>query len=133
MIENRGSSPLLDVSISSDPDYIGWCALGPQHPGQPTSTYFRMNLPRLEPGEHHQLMWCEATANKAVIDTPFAITLEFDNPLFRWPRRLRRTFNLDLRPWTGIFHGMNTRFDIHNVAQELARIREVLAKKKPDE
>ena len=53
-------------------------------------------------------------------------SVEFDNPVFLLPRRLKREFKFNLSSLFGTMPGLNTRFDIHNVAKENARMREEL-------
>jgi hypothetical protein len=129
VLENRGID-LKNVQIKSEPDNLGWRNLGDgnlQFPPKPTSEYFSKPFPYLYENEKKVFFWCDAEANKEVLEKPFKIIIEFDNPIFFYPKRRKREFIFDFSP-KGIFQGVNTKYDIHNVAQEAARIRENLEK-----
>jgi hypothetical protein len=61
--------------------------------------------------------------NIEVLKKPFKIIVEFDNPIFPLPRRSRKKFRFDFSALDGTVFGVTTRYDIHNVAKEMARIR----------
>lgn len=130
VLENRGVE-LRNVSLSSTPDYLGWATIGGKEESQikpkPTSEYFKRPFPYLYPNQRKAFFWCDAAANKDVVEKPFSIVVEFDNPVFFFPKRLKRKFEFDLSP-RGIFDPVNTKFDVHNVALEMARIRDELDK-----
>jgi hypothetical protein len=65
-------------------------------------------------------------ANIEVLRKPFEITVEFDNPVFPLPRRVKKKFKFDFSALDGSVFGLTERYDIHNVAREAARIREQL-------
>ncbi len=129
VLENRGIE-LRNVRIKSEPDNLGWRNLGDgdsQFPPKPTSEYFNTAFPYLYENEKKVFFWCDAEANKEVLEKPFKIIIEFDNPIFFFPKRRKREFIFDFSS-KGIFRGVNTKYDIHNVAEEAARIRENLEK-----
>jgi hypothetical protein len=122
VLENRGID-LKNVQIKSEPDYLGWgLLLGSKlHDRQETSDYFSDPFPYLYEHERKSLFWCDTDKNKEVFSKPFKITVEFDNPMFFFPKRLVREFNFT--PPKGIVFGVNNNYDIHNVALETARIK----------
>ena len=129
VLENRGIE-LKNVQIKSEPDNLDWRNLGDgdlQFPPKSTSEYFSKPFPYLYENEKKVFFWCDLEVNKEVLKKPFKITIEFDNPIFFFPKRRKREFIFDFSP-KGIFRGVNTKYDIHNVAQEAARIRENLEK-----
>jgi len=69
--------------------------------------------------------------NREVLNKPFKIILEYDNPtpIFRWLKnRAKKVFPFDFSAFDGVYWGVTSKYDIHNVAQDLARIREILGK-----
>lgn len=116
------------MQIKSEPDNLGWRNLGDgnlQFPSKPTSEYFSKPFPYLYENEKKVFFWCDAEANKEILEKPFKIIIEFDNPMFFFPKRRKREFIFNFSP-KGIFRGVNTKYDIHNVAEEATRIRESL-------
>lgn len=129
VLENRGVE-LRNVSLKSDPDFLGWANIGEaigEITPKATSEYFKEPFPYLHQNYKRSFFWCDAAANKDVLTEPFKIVVEFDNPMFFFPKRLRRKFDFDLSP-KGILDGVNSKFDEHNIAQEMARARESLEK-----
>jgi hypothetical protein len=129
VLENRGIE-IRNVQIKSEPDYLGWTNLGDgdlQFKPRATSEYFSKSFPFLYKNEKKFFFWCDAAANKDVLEKPFKIIIEFDSPVFFLPKRCKREFTFDFSP-KGIIQGVNTKYDIHNVAQETARNRENLEK-----
>jgi hypothetical protein len=126
VLENRGPE-LKNIKIKSEPDFIGWDNWGDEgEKPKSTSEYFKQIIPYLGENERHQFFWCDIDANREVLDTPFKVIIEYDNPVFPIPRRLKKKFKFNFSALYGVIHGMNVRYDIHNVAQEAARIREEL-------
>jgi hypothetical protein len=125
VFENRGPE-LKNIKITSDPNYIGWDNLGPNKGIKPRSTgdYFRKTIPFLARNEKHLFFWCDLEQNLEVLKKPFKIIIEFDNPAFPIPRRVKRIFQFDFSVFNGIVWGVTGKYDIHNLAQESARIRE---------
>jgi hypothetical protein len=125
ILENRGHE-IKSVLIKSDPDFIGWDNFGEENKNaaKSTSEYFKNLLPYLGQNERLQFFWCDMQANIDVLKKPFQVILEFDNPVFPLPRRLKKTFKFNFTAFDGIVFGMTGRYDIHNVAREAARIRE---------
>lgn len=127
VMENRGIE-LRNVTIKSEPDFLGWANIGVESDKiQPkaTSEYFKAPFPYLPQNYKRSFFWCDADANKSVLDAPFRIDVEFDNPIFFFPKRLKRSFEFDLSP-KGILDGVNSKLDEHNIAQEMARVRKSL-------
>jgi len=125
VFENRGPE-LKNLKISSNPDFLGWGQLG-KNSGKsprPTSEYFRNEIPFLASGERHQFFWCDMEANIEILKKPFEIEIEFDNPVFILPKRLKKTVKVDFSTFDGVYFGLTEKYDIHNVAQEFARVRE---------
>jgi hypothetical protein len=126
VLENRGRE-LSNLKVTSEPDYIGWGRFGREHEGKPTSEWFAEVIPYVGEGERRQFGWCELESNDEVAAKPFDITIEFDNPVLPWPRRVHKTFHFNPAAlFKGTAWGVTGRYDVHNVAQEAARIREVL-------
>lgn len=131
ILENRGIE-LKNIMIKSEPDNIGWANLGgnvKQEGVEPrkTSEYFRQAIPFLSTNEKLQFLWCDLEANVNVVKNPFKIIIEYDNtiPLVRlFKKRDRRTFPFNFSVFDDIAWGMTNKYEIHNVAEELARIRE---------
>jgi hypothetical protein len=125
ILENRGHE-IKNVLIKSEPDFVGWDNLGKENKntGKSTSEYFKNPLPYLGQNERLQFFWCDIQANIDVLKKPFQVILEFDNPVFPFPRRLKKTFKFNFTAFDGIVFGMTGRYDIHNVAREASRIRE---------
>ena len=124
VLENRGGE-VKNVQIKSEPDFIGWDNLGNNSEVKPRSTleFFRQQIPFLPENERHQFFWCDMEANIEVLKKPFKIIVEFDNPIFPLLKRPRKEFRFDFSALDGTVFGMTTRYDIHNVAKEMARIR----------
>ena len=131
VLENRGIE-LKNLRIISDPDNLGWGKLGPdsEYDIQPKSTseYFKKIIPFLAKNEKHQFFWCDIDANSEFTKQPFKIIIEFDNPVFPWPKRIKRFFYFNLSVFEGVLFNANVRYDTHNIAQENCRIREELEK-----
>lgn len=127
VLENRAKE-IKNVRITSEPDFIGWDNLGKDGNGPPRSTseYFKLPMPYLGQNDRLQFFWCDMEANIEVLRKPFEITVEFDNPVFPLPRRVKKKFKFDFSALDGTVLGMTERYDIHNVAREAARIREQL-------
>lgn len=129
IVENRGVE-LKNIKVLSDPDDLKWGRLedNKKYPGKPTTEHFHSIIPYLSTNEKKQYLWCSAKANTEVLNKPFKIIIEFDNPVFFFPKRLKRIYPFDFSALKGIYLGLNQKFDIHNVAQETARIREQMSK-----
>jgi len=133
IFENRGVE-LKNVSIRSNPDYIGWDNLGPLAAkagvvAKRTSEYFKKSFPYLGTNEKTQFFWCDMVANRDVLAKPFTVIVEYDNlvPIYRDFQSRRKTeFPFDLSAFDGAAWGATSKSDIHNVATELARVREQL-------
>lgn len=131
VLENRGVE-LRTLIIRSDPDYIGWSNLGNERRGsdimaKKTSEYFKKSIPYLGRNEKIQFFWCDMEENIEVLKKPFSITLEYDNtiPIYRiFIKRHKSVFPFDFSVFEDIIWGMTNKYDIHNVAREVARIRE---------
>lgn len=130
VIDNRGAE-LKNIKISSQPDFIGWGNLGKDAKIEPksTSNYFRSPIPYLASGERYTFFWCDMEANKDILKKPFEIIVEYDNPAFFFLKRKNKVVKFNFSAFDGTYWGFNDKYDIHNVAQELARIRERLEKK----
>jgi hypothetical protein len=129
VLENRGIE-LRNVTLRSEPDFLGWANIGEESDHftpKATSEYFKVPFPYLHQNYKRNFFWCDAAANKEVLEKSFRIDVEFDNPMFFFPKRLKRSFDFDLSP-KGILDGVNNKFDGHNIAQEMARARESLEK-----
>lgn len=129
VIENRGPE-LRNIRVHSKPDSIGWANLGNDVAiaPKPTSEYFKSPIPYLASGEKYTFLWCDLEANTDILKKPFEITVEYDNPAFFFPRRKSKTIKLNFSAFDGTIFGVNDKYDVHNVAQELTRIREILEK-----
>ena len=130
VLENRGIE-LKNISIGSEPDYLGWKSLtGSQYDEEmnpmKTSEYFKDRLPFLGEKEKKSFFWCDAQSNTDVLEKPFTIIIEFDNPFFSRLPRIQRVYKFDFSSTKGVISGFNTKYDMHNVATEAARIREVM-------
>jgi hypothetical protein len=93
-----------------------------------TSEYFAQTIPLLAQNERLVFFWCDLDENADVATKPFTITLEFDNPAPHLPwqsKRVQRSFDFDFSVFENVAWGLTRPFDIHNVAVELARIREL--------
>lgn len=132
-IDNRGSE-LKNITISSNPDFLGWGNLGQSSKVTPKSTseLFQTPIPYLSSGERYAFFWCDMEANIAVLKKPFEIIVEYDNPAFPFPRRQQKIVKVDFSAFEGTYWGLNEKYDIHNVAQELARLREAVEKHSKD-
>jgi hypothetical protein len=132
VLENRGPE-LKNVRITSEPDNIGWGNLGPRaDPKQnikprSTSEYFKKTIPYLGRNERHQFFWCDAAHND-VLQKPFKIIIEYDNPAFPLPKRCKKIFEFDFSTFDDTILGVIIKYDMHNIAQEHVRIREELEK-----
>ncbi|WP_157492331.1 hypothetical protein [Geothrix fermentans] len=124
VLENKGGT-LKNVVIKSEPDFIGWDNLGKDNhrPPRSTSDYFKQPIPFFSENERHQFFWCDMEANSEVCKMPFTIIIEFDNPILPYPRTRKLEFYFDLSTFDGTIFGLNTKYDIHNVALETSRIR----------
>ncbi len=129
VIDNRGAE-IKNITISSNPDFLGWGKLGKDGNVEPksTSSIFRSPIPYLASGERYAFFWCNMEANVEVLERPFEIIVEYDNPAFPFPRRQKKIIKVDFSAFSGTYWGLNEKYDIHNVAQELARIRVTLEK-----
>ena len=122
VLENRGIE-LRNVKLTSEPDYLGWANIGEKNEQitpKATSDYFKVPIPYMPQNYKRSFFWCDAEANKDVLAKPVQIVVEFENPMFPFPRRLRRKFDFDFTP-KGILDGVNTKLDAHNIAQEMTR------------
>jgi hypothetical protein len=66
--------------------------------------------------------------NLDVLKNPFEIIIEYDNPILPYPKRCKKIFKFDFSVFDGIIFGVIRKYDIHNVALEIKRIREKLDK-----
>jgi hypothetical protein len=126
VLENRGPE-LKNIKISSHPDDLGWGNLGPESAeGYPrrTSEIFRNVIPFLAKNERHQFFWCDVEKNSDIVETPIEIIIEYDNPIFFYPKRCKKVFKFDFAVFDGVIWGVIKKYDIHNVAIEIKRIRE---------
>lgn len=127
IIENRGQE-LKNIRISSNPDFLGWGKLkDKQITPKATSEYFS-KIPYLAQGERYSFFWCDLHANSEILEKPFEIIVEHDNPIFPFLKRQSKTIKYDFSVFDNIIWGINEKYDIHNVTQELMRIREYLEK-----
>ena len=132
VLENRGVA-VKNVRITSEPDDLRWGMLREltsdgEWPMN-TSRYFAKAIPSLARNERLVFFWCDLDENAAVATTPFTITLAFDNPAPHLPwchKRVQRSFAFNLSVFENVAWGLTRPFDIHNVAEELARIRDSL-------
>ncbi|HEY2846788.1 MAG TPA: hypothetical protein VGI80_03160 [Pyrinomonadaceae bacterium] len=127
VLENRG--PVLrNITITSKLDFLGWNNFGDSDQSDPdvrpkaTSEYFGMAIPFLNGDEKKAYFWCDMIENKEVVQKPLEIIVEFDNPVFFLPKRLKRSFNFEFSGLEGPILGHATPYNIHNVAEETARI-----------
>ena len=129
VIDNRGSE-IKNITISSNPDFLGWGKLSKDGNVDPksTSSFFRSPIPYLASGERYAFFWCDMGSNVEILKRPFEIIAEYDNPAFPFPRRRKKIIKVDFSAFNGTYWGLNEKYDIHNVAQELARIRVRLEK-----
>ncbi len=135
ILENRGIE-LTNITIKSEPDDIGWNNLGDnaQESGaqsKKTSEYFRQAIPYLSTNEKLQFLWCDLEANIEIVRKPFKIIIEYDNTISIirfFKKRDRKSFPFNFSVFDGITWGVTNKYDIHNVAKELSRIRERLEK-----
>ncbi|MDD5203854.1 MAG: hypothetical protein PHS17_00455 [Desulfobacterales bacterium] len=133
IFENRGVE-LKNVVITSNPDYIGWDNLGASAEkaglvAKRTSEYFKKSFPYLGTNEKIQFFWCDMVANRDVLAKPFTLIVEYDNPVPMckyFKGRSKTEFPFDFSAFDGVAWGATSKFDIHNVATELARVREHL-------
>lgn len=129
ILENRGPE-LRNIRIKSEPDFLGWDNFGDADQSDPnlkpkaTSEYFKTVIPFLGENEKRSYFWCDMQENQEVVRKPFKITVEFDNPMFFFPKRRKREFPFHFTGPGGPWLGHTTPYDVHNVAEESARIRE---------
>lgn len=121
VIDKRGKE-LKNLIIKSTPDDLNWGKHHNNIEGKKTSEHFHSVIPFIGEGEKITFFWCEGEANKGVIETPTTILVEFDNP-FLFPKRKTVSLKLDFSAYKGIYWGVNNKYDIHNVAEELTRLR----------
>ena len=131
VIDNRGSE-IKNIKISSIPDNVGFRRIG-REVGQATSEYFAKPIPYLASGERRAFLWCDVKANMEVLKKPFEIIVEYENisvpfpfSLFEKRKKRRKSIKIDSSAFHEIIWGVNEKYDIHNVAEELARIRKDL-------
>lgn len=131
ILENRGIE-LKNIKIKSEPDDIKWDNIGGTHLGFKTSEYFIKNIPYLRQNAKEAFLWCDLEQNREIIKKTFKIIIEYDNPLviMGFKKRSKQEFPFDFSFYDKIAWGMTNRYDIHNVAQELTRVREQLEKMK---
>lgn len=135
ILENRGIE-LKNVSIKSNPDDIGWDNLGNRGKeagivAKRTSEYFKKKLPYLGMNEKIQFFWCDAVANQEVLAKPFRVIIEYDNPIPIYKyfnKRYKTIFPFDFSAFDGIAWGATRKFDIHDIANELSKVRKLLEK-----
>lgn len=106
--------------------------------GELTANNFPFPI-NLNSGERRAFFWCDMTCNEDVIKAPFEIILEYDNPNFKCryipfikflnKKRLTKATKYNFSAYRAAW-GVNGKYDIHNVAKELSRIREQLEKSK---
>jgi len=130
VLENKGVE-IRNIKITSEPDDLRWGALRElkEEKDWPkrTSEYFNQIIPSLGHNEKLQFFWCDRAENTEVVRHPFTIIIEFDHPLWNfW--RCKKRFKFNFSAFENVAWGLATRFDIHNVAQELTRVREELEK-----
>lgn len=131
IFENRGIE-LKNISIKSDPDYLGWGNIGKDKNIKPkkTSEIFSEPIPFFGKNEKIQFFWCELKENIDVVSKPFKIIIEFDRPIFPFfCHKQKREFKFNFSVYKEVLWGLNQKYDIHNVAEELLRIREIFEKK----
>jgi len=130
VLENKGVE-LKNIQITSDPDDLKWGMLRELTEDgdfpKPTSEYFNQIIPSLGRNEKLAFFWCDMNENADVVLKPFTIMVEFDDPVWGF-RRCSERFNFDFSVFQNVAWGVNTRYDLHNVGQELARIREATVK-----
>lgn len=132
VLENRGVE-IKNVRIKSMPDELGWDRITKDAPLKKTSDYFKKAIPYIEKGQKMKFLWCEMKANIEIVKKPFEILIEYDNPVPIYnlvKKRRQERIPFDFSFFDGILHGVTERYDIHNVAKELFRIREILEKMK---
>lgn len=129
VIDNRGAE-LRNVTISSHPDFLGWDQLGDAVPTnvRATSEYFKKTVPIISKGAGYRFFWCDAKENTEVLRKPFTIIIEYDDTMWFFTRRKTKQVHFDFSVFDGTIFPLTEKFDIHNVAQELSRIRESLEK-----
>lgn len=127
VIENNGNE-IKNVKILSEPDFLGWDNLGKGGRREPRSTsqYFQSIIPCLRSGERRAFFWCDMEQSTEILKKPFEISVEYDNPVLPFPRRCIRSLKFDFTAFDGTMFPLNSKYDVHNVAQELTRIRELL-------
>ena len=129
VIDNRGPE-IKNIKISSDPDFLGWGYLGKDIQCTPrkTSEYFHSKISLLSSGQKYSFFWSDIEANKEVLQKPFTIMIEYENPAFFFPKTRKKVVPFDFSTFDGTYFGVNEKYDNHNIAQELTRIREILGK-----
>jgi len=128
VIDNRGSD-ITNLSITSTPDQIQW-GKDTDAPGKSTSEYFHSTIPGVTRNDQLSFFWCDGKKNLDVISQPIKITVEYDNPSYPWTpllqKRCRSNLIVNLKVYENIYWGINRKYDIHNVAEELSRLRKDL-------
>lgn len=127
VIDNCGTD-ITNVKITSTPDAINWGKIETKS-GKPTSEYFHSVIPGIAKSDKLTFFWCDGRLNRDVISDPITITVEYDNPLRLWPpfrKRCKSNLLIDLKVYENVYWGLNRKFDVHNVAQELNRLRKDL-------
>lgn len=120
MIDNKGAD-IKNVKITSTPDEIGWGTHAGVS-GVNTSSHFHSAIPFISKGERLSFFWCDMSTNTKAMSTPITIIVEYDNPIV-FPKRKRSILHIDPAVYKGIYWGINNKYDIHNVAEELNRLR----------
>lgn len=129
VIDNKGTD-ITNIVIKSEPDSINW-GRSRNSAGKSTSQYFHSVIPGISRNEKLTFFWCDGRSNLDVISKPIAITVEYDNPLLLWPpfrKKCRSNLIIDLKVYENIYWGLNQKYDVHNVAEELNRLRKDLQK-----
>jgi len=137
ILENKGVE-IKNITIKSDPDEIGWFYVhdnSNKHGGKPlkTSEYFaNKKISYLEKNQKLSFFWCDLEKNKVNVNKPFEIIIEYDNPTPIWKffkKRLSNKYPFNFKAFEGIVLGATNKYDIHNVAEELTRIRKFIEQK----
>lgn len=127
VIDNRGAD-ITNIVITSEPDLINW-GKSRNAAGKSTSQYFHSIIPGIARNEKLTFFWCDGRSNLDVISKPISITVEYDNPLYLWPPFRKKSHSnliIDLKVYENIYWGVNQKYDVHNVAEELNRLRKDL-------
>lgn len=129
VIDNRGAD-ITNVVIKSEPDSINW-GKSSNSAGKSTSQYFHSVIPGISRNEKLTFFWCDGKSNLDVISKPIVITVEYDNPLLLWPpfrKKCCSNLIINLKVYENIYWGVNQKYDVHNVAEELNRLRKDMQK-----